>query len=241
MPSVRSILLLIVLTYPFQQASAAAIECNKVHTRVEKLICGDTDLLEQDKRLANYFRKLLSSVTDTAEVRKLQKQWIRSIRDRCADTECLSQAYTLQQQKLLESGIPEDTDPSNPEEACIKAGMPPGGADCMGYIGAQGREQQEIRIKKLVETLGSATLVSPEIANQLLTYHQRWNTLRDEHCEKYGEANQGAPQWNAVKEFECRDTMAVQHLEQLSHLLACVQQGQTCQVPSSILLPETDF
>lgn len=222
---------------------AGQIDCDKARTKVEKLICDDPGLLNQDGRLGEYFDKIVATAPKpmATQTKGSQREWIKSIRDKCESRECLANAYAARQKQLLESGIPEDVDENDPEDYCIKHDMPPGGAACMGYINSRGREERERKLSGTYKKLVSSLPEKSPILTELSTFQEKWTALRDKHCEKYGQANGGAASWNAVKESECRDEMADGQIEALEKLASCVAKNKECHVPKKIKLPRPDF
>jgi uncharacterized protein len=90
MEATMRILLALLLCLVALEASAASFPCAKAKSKVEKLICADPVLSKLDEDLAALFRK---ANTDWDATAAGQKEWLRDIRDRCTDNECLAKAY----------------------------------------------------------------------------------------------------------------------------------------------------
>ena len=73
---------------------AASFDCAKASTLVEKTICSDTKLSELDSRLMQSYKKALATIPDASGLKAAQRAWLTGVRNKCADAECLSRAYT---------------------------------------------------------------------------------------------------------------------------------------------------
>jgi uncharacterized protein YecT (DUF1311 family) len=80
-------------------ASAASFPCAKAKSKVEKLICADAKLSKLDEELAAIFKPLSESQPGDA-VANDQRDWLRQVRDQCADAACLGQAYRARASEL---------------------------------------------------------------------------------------------------------------------------------------------
>jgi uncharacterized protein len=77
------------------QVHGASFDCAKASTFVEKAICTDSKLSRQDEVLGeNYKYMLASNIGDGArkDLKSSQRTWIGG-RNKCTDTECISNAY----------------------------------------------------------------------------------------------------------------------------------------------------
>ncbi len=73
---------------------AASFECNRAQSRVEKTICTNVELSVLDEHLARYYSAARSRLGRAADcMRTNQLQWLRSVRNACADVACLKKAY----------------------------------------------------------------------------------------------------------------------------------------------------
>lgn len=75
---------------------AASFECNKAHTRVEKLICSTEELSKADSALGEAYRYVLANSNDDHRKSSMvveQKEWLTTVRDKCEDSICLDGAY----------------------------------------------------------------------------------------------------------------------------------------------------
>jgi uncharacterized protein len=94
---------------PLAAANAASFDCAKAATLVERAICQDEQVSVLDEYLGRYYSAARKSVGRGAScLRADQREWLRSVRDRCADSECLRRAY-LERLALLDGLQPGAT------------------------------------------------------------------------------------------------------------------------------------
>jgi uncharacterized protein len=75
-------------------ASAASFPCDKAQTRIEKAICADQEVSDLDEYLGRYYAAARSGLGRGGEcMRADQQQWLREVRNACADAACLKKAY----------------------------------------------------------------------------------------------------------------------------------------------------
>ena len=87
----RLLMLVAALDLLFPSA-ASAIDCAKAASRTEKMICADPQLAQLDAVLnKDYPAYVAKQGKDTAK--RLQKEWLREVRDACADADCLKTEY----------------------------------------------------------------------------------------------------------------------------------------------------
>lgn len=80
-------------------ACAASFDCGKAASRVEKLVCTDRTVSQQDEILAEAYKDALAKARDRASLKRWQKAWIER-RDNCADVACLKKLYAEQNNDL---------------------------------------------------------------------------------------------------------------------------------------------
>lgn len=74
-------------------AHAAAFDCARAATPVEKLICADAILSQADEDLADAYRQVLVGGKQAGAAREAQRRWLAQDRNRCADLACLRASY----------------------------------------------------------------------------------------------------------------------------------------------------
>lgn len=94
-----AVLLLAVISWA---AHAASFDCRKASTRIENLVCTDTELSTLDEQLSNAYREALTKGVNKASVKQWQKQWLFFTRDSCTDTACLKTVYASHVSELRE-------------------------------------------------------------------------------------------------------------------------------------------
>lgn len=78
----------------FLPITAAAFDCSKAGTAVEKLICNDPILTSLDESLNAAYRAILVTHENDKAVRVEQRRWLKDVRNACADADCLRAAYS---------------------------------------------------------------------------------------------------------------------------------------------------
>jgi hypothetical protein len=76
---------------------ATALECSKAKTKIEKLICADRELVFTEWFFDNQYRRALSVLPSRGKSKLIQEQryWLRNVRDRCEDEDCLKHVYRV--------------------------------------------------------------------------------------------------------------------------------------------------
>lgn len=89
---------------------SASFDCAKAVTKTEHLICSDPGLSEMDSELDNSYRKARESerlLNNKDRLREYQAVWLRDIRNRCSDLECLKAVY---EQRIMQLKVPLQPD-----------------------------------------------------------------------------------------------------------------------------------
>lgn len=73
---------------------AASFNCAKAETWVEKNVCTDPHLSNLDESLASSYKNALANASNGSTLKKVQKEWLHSVRNACEDLACLTDAYT---------------------------------------------------------------------------------------------------------------------------------------------------
>ncbi|MEW5684534.1 MAG: lysozyme inhibitor LprI family protein [Pseudomonadota bacterium] len=82
----------IVLALATAATPAAALDCARARSTVEKTICAKPDLLALDARLGRLYGRALEESQDSETVRVMQRDWLTR-RDQCRDATCIEAAY----------------------------------------------------------------------------------------------------------------------------------------------------
>jgi uncharacterized protein len=83
-------------------ANAASFNCTRATSRIEQLICSDSQLSKSDEALAATYTNALKETTNPGSVRKQQRKWLGKLRKSCTDVACVKSAY-LERIAQLES------------------------------------------------------------------------------------------------------------------------------------------
>lgn len=74
-------------------AIGASFNCSKAGTSVEKTICASKTLSSLDEQLAKTYESVILLSDRPDVIKNHQKEWLRNIRDKCEDENCLKSAY----------------------------------------------------------------------------------------------------------------------------------------------------
>jgi uncharacterized protein len=73
--------------------AAAAIDCSKPTTNVDRLVCSNDRLAAADERMAAAFRDAMRRGVDRDKLLSTQRQWHMNVRNACNDAACLLRAF----------------------------------------------------------------------------------------------------------------------------------------------------
>lgn len=96
MKNIKTIALLCLFAYvTCPQVQAASFDCDHAHSKPEKLICDTEELTELDTQLGEAYStaKQNASAGEAKRLTEEQLQWLRNVRNRCADAACLLKTY----------------------------------------------------------------------------------------------------------------------------------------------------
>ncbi len=71
---------------------AASFDCEKATTKVEKMICADSELSKLDEDLSAAYSKVLKESSDASTLKQQQRDWLKE-RNGCEDSACVKHAY----------------------------------------------------------------------------------------------------------------------------------------------------
>ena len=101
MAIVKLLFLLTFFVY-INSIEAASFDCAKAENKIELMICSNKNLSQHDDWLAKYYKDALVN-TDTKNALKTEQQlWLKNTRDKCADYNCLENAYLKRELELQE-------------------------------------------------------------------------------------------------------------------------------------------
>lgn len=91
---------------------AAGFDCAKAFTAVEKLICSNPQLSDQDEELSVAYREATSEARDSTSLVLDQKRWLQIERGSCRDEKCLKKVYRerIGELRRWHEVAPEDKD-----------------------------------------------------------------------------------------------------------------------------------
>jgi uncharacterized protein YecT (DUF1311 family) len=80
---------------------AVSFECKDVTRAIDKAICASPKVLALDAKLANLYRSGMQEVIDKRGLAETQRLWIRKVRDKCTNEQCLIAAYDNRIDQLM--------------------------------------------------------------------------------------------------------------------------------------------
>lgn len=72
---------------------ATSFDCEKKLTIVEEAICNDQEISELDEVLMRTYKLVMDISPNHDALKKEQKRWLSTVRNRCANSECLLKTY----------------------------------------------------------------------------------------------------------------------------------------------------
>ena len=83
------------------QSSAPSFDCSKASNVPERLICSDIKLSDLDVQMVETYKIVKENSLDAEEFTRVQSDWLRNIRNKCLDKQCLVEVYQLRISELL--------------------------------------------------------------------------------------------------------------------------------------------
>lgn len=81
-------------------AAAASFDCAKAATTVEKIVCADKEISALDDELNKLYQQRLAVALDQQGMKSMQRNWLKSLGERCKDAECVKMDYDIQVETL---------------------------------------------------------------------------------------------------------------------------------------------
>lgn len=154
---------------------AASFDCSKAATEIEHLICTDPRLSDLDSELSRSYRKARESERLINNKPMLQEQqiiWLRDIRNRCSNVECLRTVY---EQRISQLEVPVTPDNCAVADQGVMAAV----ATCSG------RELQ-MKEQHLSNLIGILILTKTTTASERLAFQEKqadWRKNLGCHCQ----------------------------------------------------------
>jgi uncharacterized protein len=101
-------------------AQAASFDCAKASTKVELIICDNTEISKLDDGLAASYKTALEDQSKADSIKQAQKQWMWE-RNSCADAVCVKRAYHARLSSLERSGPMLDDGNTSPDNDASSA------------------------------------------------------------------------------------------------------------------------
>jgi uncharacterized protein YecT (DUF1311 family) len=99
---------------------AASFDCGKATTKVEMIICSDHELSKLDESLSNAYKKILKLTNRKQDMIESQREWLKRVRNKCKNAECIRNAYEGRIKKLRSLSYSAQTRTGQQHEATPK-------------------------------------------------------------------------------------------------------------------------
>jgi uncharacterized protein len=81
-------------------AQAASFDCAKASTKIEKIICGSSNVSSVDEDVELAYLRALERTEDRQKLMQDQRNWLKNVRNACPDADCLFKAYAIREGDL---------------------------------------------------------------------------------------------------------------------------------------------
>jgi uncharacterized protein len=188
-------------------ANAASFDCAKARSKIEKLICADSDLSNLDQDLGEIYSMDLARDIDAVNLKTSQRTWLAK-RDLCADSMCVKQAYEDRLAQLY------------CDEKSNLRGSAQGALQC-SYFSLQLLERELTPLEEKYGKKLAADTNNPEYtATTFKREAKAWRDYRDAQCALYGATEGGLDKWKSAFAVGCAWTETKNRVDKLKQDLA---------------------
>ncbi len=78
-----------------------SFNCKRATLFDEKLVCSDEEVATLDSKLTGLYKLSLKIAGSGAEIRKQQLNWVKNVRHKCTNLDCISQTYSKRIEEIL--------------------------------------------------------------------------------------------------------------------------------------------
>jgi len=112
-----------------------SFDCSKAHSQVNRLICATPELAAIDRKLGDDFNNTkYQAGIDAKALQSSENQWLRQVRNSCADVACLRRAYAARDAAILDQSL-RAASPAAYAETRPFPVDPPAWAEAQSYLG----------------------------------------------------------------------------------------------------------
>ena len=79
---------------------AASFDCAKAETKVELAICAKGELSDLDSQMMQSYNSALANFNDSNSLKSKQRLWLKNIRNKCLNSDCLTNVYRKRIEEL---------------------------------------------------------------------------------------------------------------------------------------------
>ena len=180
-PPMMQRILLLVLFCP-TVVIGASFDCKKATTRVENLICVNSDLSWLDDTLSETFALEVTRGEDAAQLRTAQKAWLAA-RNACTEVTCIQRHYERRIAQL------------SCDHQSAMAGSARGASQC-AYFSLRELDRELLLIEGRYSRRVSQDSNNPDFAIRTFKEEQTaWRSYRAAYCAHYGSIEGGSDGW----------------------------------------------
>jgi len=74
-------------------SAAAAVDCSRASTNVDKLVCSSSRLSVAEEEMAKAYRAAMRRGVNLQELQRTHVEWYEQVRNACNDVTCLMKAF----------------------------------------------------------------------------------------------------------------------------------------------------
>lgn len=86
-------LLLVLCAFVISGGAAAAVDCSRAKSNVDKLVCSSSVLSVAEEEMAKSYRSAMRRGVDLRELQRTHIEWYEQVRNACNDVPCLLKAF----------------------------------------------------------------------------------------------------------------------------------------------------
>lgn len=215
-------------------AHAASFNCDQASTKVEKLICSNTQISKLDEELSSAYKNALAKENNSQQLKNEQRAWIKK-RNSCIDSECLIIEYKRRISELRSNNKKPQQLSYIKEECSDRPECWPEGSAM--HTGLTLRKEEQDMMKKVQvkheelialisikkEINGKEYLADERLVKAVKAQQAVWEDYKYKECELIGALSGGASTWKSARSVNCALNLTTQRYKRLRDAVNCVK------------------
>jgi len=197
-------------------AHAASFNCDQASTKVEKLICSDTQISKLDDEISfEYKRALSEGYNSPQQIKNEQRAWLKK-RNNCINSECLIFEYKT---RILELR-------SNcwPDASAMHVGLILRKKELIMTNKLQMKHKELIALISIKKEInGKEYLAEQRLVEAVKAQQTAWEDYKDKECELIGVLSGGTSTWQSTRSVTCELNLTAQRYKRLRDAVNCVK------------------